>query len=1008
MKTPLIFIPFVLGAALWAGASEYSMVWQDGNQKLLSRIEETLWADGVRTQDPHYLMVLETGMNHLENNVWVPSQEIFEPVQGGAAAIHGQHKAFIAENLNTFGSITLETPTGARIRMHVLCLALTDRASGRSVRIADVQDCQGFIVRNNRLVFKDAFNGGVSADVVFVYTKFGFEQDIHITGALPHAPEDYKMNRATTCLEVFTEVIEIPPAEVSEQMVAQETDPVKRLAMIAPDMVDQTIDVALLRFTHGRAFTTGLQGENDHIVAAKTYETRDNRRFIIERVRYSDIQPALAQLPAAVAPAPVDGAKVSKPDPRLKRLAYELPAPPPARGKKMERITRMASLPIPEKALVLDYTTINTSHSNYVFQADTCYYLPGTVILTGTNNQMEGGTIIKYDRGAMLRVDGNIHTVSNLYHPCVLTASADSTVGEAVSGTLSGTYASPALLFNYATTNVASLQNLRILYATIGVQFEGGSGHELRHVQFGNCGTAIKADGANFAVRNVLGWNLTNAMSGTVNGGGNNPTSICEHATFNQVKNLVGTNGGGNATVVVNLTNSLLVGINNTNGFTGLSNAVVTSSNGVFKVVGGGQHYLADNSIYRGAGTTNINANLLAELPLRTTYAPTPLTNLTGTVVLTPTATRMGTVPDLGFAYPPLDYWASAVVLDTNSLIIATNGVAVGVDVSTNGYGLEFKAGARLISEGLATSLNRFVRAHCAQEKSGGHPATRAFFYDGLSTSVSCELRLRFTELAQLQNDGYQLYVGSKFSAIEWLHSQVYNLSWVDNLNNSAAQIFGLTNTILERGCFTFWYPASGGAIHARNNLFRNLHEMDFNQGSSNVLMTNSSFMDNLFDTLPYFADGRNPLVVSNNAYYQFSFWNTGSGNDPNRWTNSPNKVLTSLSYLTGPLGNYYLPTNSTLINAGSRTADAAMLFHFCSTTNQVKETNSVVDIGAHFVAVDAAGKPLDYDGDGLYDYVEDRNRNGQLDPSLFETDWQTYTTVRTNLPQLQVFTPLR
>ncbi len=94
MKTPLIFIPFVLGAALWASASEYSMVWQDGNQKLLSRIEETLWADGVRTQDPHYLMVLETGMNHLENNVWVPSQEIFEPVQGGAAAIHGGKEPF--------------------------------------------------------------------------------------------------------------------------------------------------------------------------------------------------------------------------------------------------------------------------------------------------------------------------------------------------------------------------------------------------------------------------------------------------------------------------------------------------------------------------------------------------------------------------------------------------------------------------------------------------------------------------------------------------------------------------------------------------------------------------------------------------------------------------------------------------------------------------------------------------------------------------------------------------
>jgi len=45
-----------------------------------------------------------------------------------------------------------------------------------------------------------------------------------------------------------------------------------------------------------------------------------------------------------------------------------------------------------------------------------------------------------------------------------------------------------------------------------------------------------------------------------------------------------------------------------------------------------------------------------------------------------------------------------------------------------------------------------------------------------------------------------------------------------------------------------------------------------------------------------------------------------------------------------------------------------------------VKETNSVVDIGFHYVALDASGKPLDGDGDGLPDYFEDRNGNGTYD----------------------------
>jgi len=71
-------------------------------------------------------------------------------------------------------------------------------------------------------------------------------------------------------------------------------------------------------------------------------------------------------------------------------------------------------------------------------------------------------------------------------------------------------------------------------------------------------------------------------------------------------------------------------------------------------------------------------------------------------------------------------------------------------------------------------------------------------------------------------------------------------------------------------------------------------------------------------------------------------------------------------------LGNYYLPTNSTLINTGSTNANLLGLYHFTSQTNQVKETNSVVDIGYHYVATDAYGNPLDSNSDGIPDYIED------------------------------------
>jgi hypothetical protein len=91
-----------------------------------------------------------------------------------------------------------------------------------------------------------------------------------------------------------------------------------------------------------------------------------------------------------------------------------------------------------------------------------------------------------------------------------------------------------------------------------------------------------------------------------------------------------------------------------------------------------------------------------------------------------------------------------------------------------------------------------------------------------------------------------------------------------------------------------------------------------------------------------------------------------------------------------GPYGRYYQPTSSSLINAGSTNATNVALYHFTCTTNQVKETNTTVDIGPHWVGLDANGNLRDYDGDGIPDYYEDRNGNGSVNTG--ETDWQSAT----------------
>jgi len=188
-----------------------------------------------------------------------------------------------------------------------------------------------------------------------------------------------------------------------------------------------------------------------------------------------------------------------------------------------------------------------------------------------------------------------------------------------------------------------------------------------------------------------------------------------------------------------------------------------------------------------------------------------------------------------------------------------------------------------------------------------------------------------------------------------------------------------------------------------RNNLFLN------GTVALTYFSTNSSvwgIYDNLFDAVALSVTSSNSNISplnSNNGYHSTTNLAASSGSDV---------TVTNVDYQPGPLGNYYYPANGTnlfsLVDAGSRTADQAGLYHYTTQTGQTKETNSVVDIGFHYLAVDANGNPIDTDGDGLPDYLEDRNGNGSYDSGSGETDWQTSNSGISGAAGLQVFTPLK
>jgi hypothetical protein len=83
-------------------------------------------------------------------------------------------------------------------------------------------------------------------------------------------------------------------------------------------------------------------------------------------------------------------------------------------------------------------------------------------------------------------------------------------------------------------------------------------------------------------------------------------------------------------------------------------------------------------------------------------------------------------------------------------------------------------------------------------------------------------------------------------------------------------------------------------------------------------------------------------------------------------------------------------------------------LTHFTTQTNQVPEGKTSLDIGYHYVATDAFGNPLDTNGDGIPDYLEDANGNGIFDAGDLGNWLISPYNGLTSASGLSVFTPLK
>lgn len=929
----------------------YSVVERGANHCLWEKVSYVLGPDGEPLPIKHRYTELASGLNYQDvNGQWQESKEVIEPYSSGAIARYGQYQVIFAHNLNSYGAIDMQTPDGKRLRSNILGLMYHDTLDDKAVLIGQVRDSQGELISSNQVLYANAFDG-VKADVRYTYNKGNFHQDVILREQLP-SPSVYGLNPETTEVEVMTEFVDEPQVTTAASL----------------SQSDEEIGWGSVWLGRGKAFDMGNATDNRLATPVrKNYVNIQGRHILLEKVKLAAMSSVMSKLPLQSSIPIKSGILLAN--------TLNLPKLPPVRQAKSA--IRLAQNEIPEKGYVIDYVAVTSGETNYTFAGDTTYYISGQVNLYGTTT-VEGGAVLKYTNTATatLSLSGPLNFQTGAYRPAFFTAKDDNMVGEKISGSTGNptiNYYGKGFVYDYSQIGVlANIHDVRFRYLNSGITFSYGYGHIIRDAQFFKCGYAVAAYQGFYRLMNVL-----IAGGQYVDDSYNSYGYSAENVTFDSVTNFGSYTGY--------FTNSLVVGMDTNHlSMTECKSYFSTTANGFFQSVGAGNYYLVDNSPYRNDGTTNIDTSLLADLHKKTTYPPIVYSNVITSIntTLAPQAERDIDAPDLGYHYAPLDYLMDYYQI-TNAALTVLNGVAIGGYLDIPDIWLQ--QGSSMIAIGTPTLPIEFTFYNTVQEEPVflSSLAQTNFSYaclinpyhagDTLTTAATGVFKFtKFTGLADSGVAFYHTKPNWDFRSLLVVNSEIRTMYGYNTISVDSNTATAFVNNLFDR--IRMSNSGNTGATFVfSNNLFWASPSVSFHSSGGII-----SIFNNAFDTS---AVGANQFLYGGFISNDYNAYLNCGGVIP--FTNSgPHYLIisNSLAYQSGPLGEFYQPTNSLLINAGSTTADLVGLYHFTTQTNQEKEASSLVDIGYHYVALDGNGNPIDSDGDGIPDYLEDSNGNGILD----------------------------
>jgi hypothetical protein len=509
-----------------------------------------------------------TGMNYWDGEKYSPSDASFVLTEDAFVANRVQHRTRLNADLNIIGAVTTTLHDGTTLRSTPVAIALYDPNDGRFTVISTLTNSVGVLVASNRVVFPDAFSGGVCANVVYTLQKGSFEQDVVITGRLN--PLDYGFP-TNSQIQILTEFYDPPQPEKLRRPIYVEQKEAVRRRKVSPDMMDEVLGFGELVIGTGRAFTppTATHTNGTQTVVAKEFRTipQEGRTFLIETINCLSVQKALNSLPECA------GGKRTAQEIRSSKArdGYAF-IPRPAQTAQAKTKPQRSSTLIAKatrenpRGVVIDYiATVGGGYGTMVFKADATYFVSGPAYYWGAVT-IEGGAVFKYPNStgtdqqghattAYIQLNNTVTCKTSSYRPAIFTAGDDDGIGDILTtqqwpghtGNIGTKYYANPAIYSY-WLSAPTLSNVRFCYAQEAVRLEGSyvSG-TLSHAQFVNCvrgivlmnaedssgsGEGSGGGGIYLTVNNALLAFVTTAFSASDYGSGSG-SGIGGGATFN-------------------------------------------------------------------------------------------------------------------------------------------------------------------------------------------------------------------------------------------------------------------------------------------------------------------------------------------------------------------------------------------------------------------------------------------------------------------------------------------